>query len=88
MNRLERIEMLVRKMIARDVEYGCGFYGDTEWNKAYDALAEMCGRGADWRERAETRRYAKLLKKEALMKKPRRTSLTVTKREGQVYRYE
>src|SRR5687767_4532913 len=48
-----KVATLVRKMIKRDVEYGCGFYGDDEWNAAYDELAEIFGVGKKWRDKQD-----------------------------------
>lgn len=35
----------INGMIEAEENYGCGFYNDSEWNKHYDALAEIVGNG-------------------------------------------
>jgi hypothetical protein len=57
MKRVTKLERLIRKMIKRDHEFGCGFYADEEWREAYQALAEMAGVGRAWEERQEAKKY-------------------------------
>jgi len=48
MNELERLRILVVEMHEADDAYGCGFYNDARWLRAYQATRKLVGLPEEW----------------------------------------